>query len=57
VVAVEIANSSTDFSQLDPMVTAMPTEVEKAAVPQRAEVIVADAGYWNEQHIGRDRGQ
>ena len=51
VVAAEITNSSTDFSQLDPMVTATLTELEKAGVPQRPEVIVADAGYWNEQHM------
>jgi uncharacterized protein (DUF4415 family) len=51
VVAAEITNSSTDFSQLDPMVTATLTELEKAGIPQRPEVIVADAGYWNEQPI------
>jgi hypothetical protein len=51
VVAAEITNSSTDFSQLDPMVTAALAELEKAGVSQRPEVIVADAGYWNEQHM------
>jgi len=35
----------------DPRVTATLTELEKAGVPQRPEVIVADAGYWNEQHM------
>ena len=51
VLAAEITNSSTDFSQLDPMVTATLQELERAGVPQRPEVIAADAGYWNEQHI------
>jgi hypothetical protein len=51
VVAAEITNSSTDFSQLDPMLTATLTELERAGIPQRPEVVVADAGYWNEQHM------
>jgi hypothetical protein len=51
VVAAEITNSSTDFSQLDPMVTATLDELERAGVSQRPEVIAADAGYWNEEHI------
>src|SRR5436190_23089586 len=51
VLAAEITNSSTDFSQLDPMVTATLAELENAGVPRRPEVIVADAGYWNEQHM------
>jgi transposase len=51
VLAAEITNSSTDFSQLDPMVTATLAELERAGVSQRPEVIAADAGYWNEEHI------
>jgi transposase len=51
VLAAEITNSSTDFSQLDPMVTAALAELETAGVRQRPEVIAADAGYWNEQHM------
>jgi len=51
VLAAEITNSSTDFSQLDPMVTATLAELERAGVGQRPEVIAADAGYWNEQHM------
>jgi len=51
VLAAEITNSSTDFSQLDPMVTATLAELKRAGVPQRPEVIAADAGYWNEQNI------
>jgi hypothetical protein len=51
VLAAEITNSSTDFSQLDPMATALLDELERAGISQRPEVIAADAGYWNEQHI------
>lgn len=51
VLAAEITNSSTDFSQLDPMVTATLEELERAGVPERPEVIAADAGYWNEQQM------
>jgi transposase len=51
VVAAEITNDSTDFSHLDPMVTAALAELENAGVPQRPEAIAADAGYWNEHHM------
>jgi hypothetical protein len=51
VLAAEITNSSTDFSQLDPMVTATLEELERIAVSELPEAVVADAGYWNEQHI------
>jgi transposase len=51
VLAAEITNTSTDFSQLDPMVTATLEELDRAGVAERPEAVVADAGYWNEQHI------
>ena len=51
VLAAEITNTSTDFSQLDPMVTATLSELERAAIEQRPEAVAADAGYWNEQHM------
>ena len=51
VLAAEITNDSTDFSHLDPMVTATLTELEQAGVPQRPEAIAADAGYWNEHQM------
>jgi hypothetical protein len=51
VLAAEITNTSTDFSQLDPMVTATLNELERIGVPELPEAVVADAGYWNEQHI------
>jgi hypothetical protein len=51
--AAEITNSSTGFSQLDPMVTATPGELERVGASELAEAVVADAGYWNEQHIDK----
>jgi hypothetical protein len=51
VLAAEITNNSTDFSQLDPMVTATLDELERAGVEQLPQAVAADAGYWNEQHI------
>ena len=51
VLAAEITNVSTDFSQLDPMVTATLGELERAGIEQRPEAVAADAGYWNEQHM------
>jgi hypothetical protein len=51
VLAAEITNNSTDFSQLDPMVTATLQELKRAGIDQLPEAVAADAGYWNEQHM------
>ena len=51
VLAAEITNSSTDFSQLDPMVTATLDELQRAGIDQLPQAVAADAGYWNEQHM------
>jgi transposase len=51
VLAAEITNNSTDFSQLAPMVTATLEELERAGIDQLPEAVAADAGYWNEQHM------
>jgi transposase len=51
VLAAEITTNSTDFSQLDPMVTAILGELERAGVDQLPEAVAADAGYWNEEHM------
>jgi hypothetical protein len=50
VLAAAITNSSTDFSQLDPIVTATLGEPERAGIEQPPEAVAADAGYWNERH-------
>jgi hypothetical protein len=51
VLAAEITNSSTDFSQLDPMVSATLEELERVGVGELPAAVAADAGYWNEQHM------
>jgi transposase len=51
VLAAEITNNSTDFSQLDPMVSATLAELQRAGVSDRPEAVAADAGSWNEQHM------
>ncbi len=51
VLAAEITNSTVDWSQLDPMVTATIGELERAGVSGRPETAIADTQYWNEQHM------
>jgi transposase len=51
VLAAEITNISTDFSQLDPMVSATLGELERAGIDQLPQVVAADAGYWNEEQM------
>ena len=51
VLAAEITNSTVDFSQLDPMINAALGELDGAGVACQPKVAVADAQYWNEQHI------
>jgi Transposase DDE domain len=51
VLAAEVTNLSTGFSQLDPMVTATLSELERAGIEQLPEAVAADAGYWNEQQM------
>ncbi|MBV9363232.1 MAG: transposase [Solirubrobacterales bacterium] len=52
VLAAEITNLSTDFSQLSPMVAAVLGELGRAGIDQKLlEAVAADAGYWNEQQM------
>jgi hypothetical protein len=51
VVAAEITNTPSDFSNLDPMICAALSELDSAGVAERPEVALANAGYWNEQHM------
>jgi transposase len=51
VLAAEITNSTVDWSQLDPMITATIAELAKAGSSARLEVAVADSQYWNEEHM------
>jgi transposase len=54
VLAAEITNLSTDFSQLSPIVTATLEELSRAGITdvrRLLEAVAADAGYWNEQQM------
>jgi hypothetical protein len=51
VLAAEITNSTVDWSQLDPMLTATIAELEQAGVSGRPDVALADSQYWNEEHM------
>jgi transposase len=51
VLAAEITNTPADFSNLDPMITAAIGELERAGVAGRPQIALADAQYWNEQHM------
>jgi len=58
IVAAEIAPDGLDFAQLDPMVSAAERELEEAGVKESPGVVLADAGYWSNDHIDalRERG-
>jgi transposase len=58
IVAAEITTEGGDFEQLDPVVTAAERELQAAGVADRLVVVLADAGYWSNDHIDslRERG-
>jgi hypothetical protein len=58
VVAAEITTEGVDFEQLEPMIGAAERELTDAGVTERPEVVLADAGYWSNDHIDalRERG-
>jgi hypothetical protein len=45
VLAAEITNSTVDWSQLDPMVTAAIAELQRAGISARVETALADTQY------------
>ena len=51
VLAAEITVESVDFSHLGPMVDATLRELEQAGISDKPQTALADAGYWNEQHM------
>ena len=57
VIAADVTTEGDDFEQLDPMIAAAEHELERAGVPQRPGVVLADAGYWSNGHIDRLRGR
>jgi transposase len=58
IVAAEVTTEGGDFEQLEPMVSSAERELEEAGVEERPEVVLADAGYWSNDHIDslRERG-
>jgi hypothetical protein len=57
VIAAEISTNPADFSNLRPMIDTALAELEQAGVTDKPEVVVADAGYWNEQHMDHVVGE
>src|SRR3954453_11351909 len=53
VIAAEVTVDSPDFGHLEPMVRAVRSELDYAGVPNTPEVVLADAGYWNQVQIER----
>jgi len=51
VIAAEITTAAADFSQLRPMIASALDELEHAGVSNKPSAVVADAQYWNEQHM------
>jgi transposase len=58
IVAAEITTEGGDFEQLEPMVSSAERELADAGVEERPGVVLADAGYWSNDHIDslRERG-
>jgi transposase len=58
IVAAEITTKGGDFEELDPMITAAERELAGAGVEESPGVVLADAGYWSNDHIDslRERG-
>jgi hypothetical protein len=48
VIAAELTNSSADFGQIEPMVSAVRRELRAAGVAELPEIVLADAGYWHQ---------
>jgi transposase len=51
VIAAELSTNAPDFSHLRPMLEAALGELEQVGVSEMPTVAVADAQYWNEQHM------
>ena len=51
VLAAEISTRPGDFSHLSPMLAATHQELEHAAIGDRPQIALADAGFWNEEHM------
>ena len=51
VLAAEVSTAAADFSHLRSMIEAALAELEQAGAADKPTVAVADAQYWNEQHM------
>ena len=51
IVAAEITTEGGDFEQLEPIVSATERELGDAGLTECPEVVLADAGYWSNDHI------
>ena len=51
VLAAEITTNPADWSQLRPMLETAMDELRQVGVTDKPAIVVADAQYWNEQHI------
>ncbi|HYY22554.1 MAG TPA: transposase [Thermoleophilaceae bacterium] len=51
VIAAEVNADAPDFGHLEPMVSAAQDELGRAGVSDTPGVVVADAGYWNQEHM------
>jgi hypothetical protein len=51
VIAAEISTNAADFTHLRPMIETAVAELEQAGASDKPTVAVADAQYWNEQHM------
>jgi Transposase DDE domain len=58
IVAAEITTKGGDFEELGPMIAATESELATAGVEASPGVVLADAGYWSNEHIEslRERG-
>ena len=58
VIAAEITTKGGDFEELNPMTSAAERELADAGVGESPGVVLADAGYWSNDHIDslRERG-
>lgn len=58
IVAAEVTTKGGDFEELDPMIAAAERQLATASVDGNPGVVLADAGYWSNEHIDslRERG-
>lgn len=57
ILAADITQQSNDSGQLQPMITAVLEELQRAGIEEPLDVVLADGGYWNSRQITTLRGQ